>query len=153
MLAQADCARAAHTDEIHEFGRLCGSEEAKAKLARTAAKMKARDQKRKERLKEQAKAEKERKQQATDAADEKKKTKEEVEAPIASVSGDLVFLHAAPEESNAPQPRYVEVEHEAAALEPGPLPPVPNRRPRQVDAYGACSCLPVYSFHVYTMCR
>ena len=131
----------AHTDETRAFGRLCGSKEAKAKLANTAAKLKERDRKRKERLKEQAKAEKERKKQATAAADEKKKTKKEDQSPSASVTGVLGFVRDTPaEESNAPGPRYLEVEHEAAALEPGPPPPVPNRRPRQVGAYDACSC-------------
>ena len=141
MLAQADCARAAHTDEIHEFGRLCGSEEAKAKLARTAAKMKARDQKRKERLKEQAKAEKERKKNVETAANQNDKTtKAEASAPSDHVTADLVFANKTPAEvSNLPEPRFMELEHE---LEPGlPLPPPPVSRRRSRQVCGACTCL------------
>jgi len=144
MLAQADCARAAHTDETHEFGRLCGSKEAKAKLARTAAKMKARDQKRKERLKEQAKAEQERKKTVETAANHNDKTtKAETSAPNDHVTADLVVAFTIPAEvSNLPEPRFMELEHEAEALEPRlPLPPPPVSRRRSRQVCGACTCL------------
>jgi len=98
------CAR---TDGTREFDRLCGSKEAKAKLARTAAKVKDRARKRKERLKEQAR----------------------------------VTREIPAEEPNVPGPRFVELDHQAEALEAGPPPP-PRR---QVCAYGACSCLSFFA--------
>ena len=109
--------------------------------------MKERDQKRKEMLKAQANAEKEKKKKQKAAAHDKDKTTEaEASAPSDCTIAVLGFARDIPaEESNLPETQYMELEHEAKALEPGlqpPPPPLSRRCSRQVCAWrGACFCL------------
>jgi hypothetical protein len=109
--------------------RLCGSKEAKAKIAATAAKLKNRKEKRKQRLREQAKAEKDRHKTAEEACPL------EVPSPLSAVFLEDCPVSAEPEFPALRATDQVDMSDFAAVVfnQPAPSGFVEDRSAQQID--------------------